>query len=63
MALKGFLAGGGEGGGAEVGVYLLAKKGYGGKDLISVLFIKTDVPESLDNFCILRNCSTSGLWP
>lgn len=55
---KWFFGRGGEGRGIFV-----SKKGYGGRDLISVLCIKIDVPESLDNFCILRNCSTSGLWP
>ena len=59
MALKGFFGGGG---GEGTGIFV-SKKGYGGRDLISVLCIKIDVPESLDNFCILRNCSTSGLWP
>ena len=49
-------------GGEGRGIFV-SKKGYGGRDLISVLCIKIDVPESLDNFCILRNCSTSGLWP
>ena len=60
---SGFFGGGGGLGGGEGRGIFVSKKGYGGRDLISVLCIKIDVPESLDNFCILRNCSTSGLWP